>query len=280
MPYALENLTVDRVDFVNEGSNSAAFIEIYKRKEQTEKMDFSEILSKLKPEHAAVIQAAMDEATTELSKAREQLNAANTTITEQETKLNAANSELEVLKAKNADGCTCEGEVDENGVCKSCGKVKKGTGFDEAEVLKAMPENIREEYLKMRAQKEAAEEQVRKSAEEKLEAEAIAKAKELKSLPVEQSTLVNILKSCDQSVVDVLTTVAGAIDATVLGEVGKSKTQGAADNKTGADSAWSKIESEADKIVTRDNVSKQKAIATVIKEQPALYKEYLNGGNN
>lgn len=280
MPYALENLSIDRVDFVNEGSNSAAFIEIYKRKEQTEKMDFSEILSKLKPEHAAVIQAAMDEATTELSKAREQLNAANATIAEQETALNAANGEIEVLKAKDAEGCTCDGEANEEGVCKACGKIKKGTGFDETEVLKAMPENIRTEYLKMRAQKEAAEEQVRKSAEEKLEAEAVAKAKELKSLPVEQDALVSILKSCDQSVVDVLTAAANAIDSTVLGEVGKSKAQGASDNKTDANGVWSKIEAEADKVVTRDNVTKQKAIATVIKEQPELYKEYLNGGKN
>lgn len=278
MPYALENLIVDRVDFVNEGSNSAAFIEIYKRKEQTEKMDFSEILSKLKPEHAAVIQAALDEVNTNLSKAREQLDAANATIAEQEASLNAANSEIEVLKAKDAEGCTCDGEVNEEGVCKACGKVKKGTGFDETEVLKAMPENIRAEYLKMRAQKEAAEEQVRKSAEEKLEAEAIAKAKELKALPIDQETLVNVLKSCDQSVVDVLTTVANAIDTTVLDEVGKSKQQGASDNSVDSDSAWSKIEAEADKIAARDNVTKQKAIAAVIKEQPELYKEYLNGG--
>ena len=33
MPYELKDLVIDRVDLVDEGANSAAFIELYKRKE-------------------------------------------------------------------------------------------------------------------------------------------------------------------------------------------------------------------------------------------------------
>ena len=252
MPYRLDDLVVNRVDFVNEGANSEAFIEVFKRKEQTRSMEISEILSKMKPEHASVVQEQLDA----LEKAREDLDAANTTISEQATKLEEANdalakanAELENLKAPTAEP-------------------------DEDEVLKSMPEGIREEFLKMRAQKEAAEEQVRKAAEEKLEAEAVAKAASMKSLPVEQSKLVSILKNCDQAVVDVLSAAAAAIDKTVLDEVGKS-----GKGKSDAD-AWAQIEAAADKIAERDSITKQKAIGIAVKENPELYREYLNGGAN
>lgn len=280
MPYVLEGLVVDRVDLVDEGANSAAFIEVFKRKENNKPMEFSEIISKMKPEHAEVVNQQIAAVNDELTKAREDLDAANTKISEQDTQLTEANdalakanAELETLKAASTT-CVCDGEADENGVCKGCGKPKKNVSFDEAEVLKAMPENVRKEFIKMREQKEAAEEQVRKAAEEKLEAEAVAKAASLKSLPVEQETLVSILKNCDQAVVDVLTTVAAAIDGTTLTEIGKS-----GKGKVNAD-AWEKIEAEADKIVERDSVTKQKAIGVAIKENPELYREYLNGGKN
>lgn len=287
MPYILEDLVVDRVDLVDEGANSAAFIEVFKRKEKKALMDFSEILSKLKPEHAEVVQQYVDGLNTDLTKAREDLDAANkraeeqdkqiseqaNTINETNDALAKANEELETLKAK-GDTCACGGEANEEGVCSVCGKLKKSNNIDEDEVIKSLPEALRGEFMKMRAQKEAAEEQVRKAAEEKAEAEAVAKAATLKALPVEQNTLVQILKSCDPAVVEVLTSVAAAIEGTVLAEVGKS-----GKGKLETD-AWSKIEAEADKIAARDSITKQKAIGIVIKENPELYKEYLNGGTN
>lgn len=280
MPYILEDLIVDRVDLVDEGANSAAFIEVFKRKEKEAFMDFSEILSKLKPEHAEVVQQYVDGLNSDLNKAREDLEAANTLANEQATAINEANEalakandELETLKAKDAT-CTCDGEVNEEGICSVCGKAKKNLSFDEAEVIKSLPDALRSEFMKMREQKEAAEEQVRKAAEEKLEAEAVAKAATLKALPVEQATLVQILKNCDPAIVEVLTSAAAAIEGTVLTEVGK-----AGKGKPDTD-AWSKIEAEAEKVAARDSVTKQKAISIVIKENPGLYKEYLNGGTN
>lgn len=276
MPYLITDLIVNRVDLVDEGANSAAFIELFKRKEKS--MEFSEILSKLKPEHATVVEAELNKVkeeltntTEELTKAKEAIDEKDRILTETNEALEKANAELETYKEK--DFCTCDGEEDEDGMCKACGKPKKGAGFDETEVLKSMPEAAKAAYIKMREQKEAAEEQVRKAAEEKAENEAIAKAATMKSLPVEQEVLVGILKNCDQSVVDVLNAAAVAIDNAVLGEVGKSNSE------THNADAWGKIEAEASKIMENDkSVTKQKAISMVIKQKPELYREYLNGG--
>lgn len=284
MPYELMDLVVDRVDLVDEGANSAAFIELYKRKETINPMDFDAILGLMKPEHASVIKGVIEAKDADIAKARGDLDTANQSLAGKEVELNEANealakanAEIETLKAK--DYCECDGEADEDGKCKSCHKPKKSASFDETETLKSMPEPMRSMFLKMRAQKEAAEEQVRKANEEKVEAAAVAKAASLKALPVEQGKLVGILKSCSPEIVDLLTTINGAIEATVLDEVGKNKGNGAA---TGApvtsDEAWSQLEKKAEEIAKRDNITVEKAMATALSENPDLYREYLNGG--
>ena len=285
MPYALLDLVVDRVDLVDEGANSAAFIELYKRKETVKPMGFEEILSKMKPEHASVIQGVIDAKDADLAKARGDLEAANQNLAGKEVELGEANealakanTEIETLKAKN-DSCECDGEADENGTCKSCGKPKKSAAFDETETLKSMPEAARAMFEKMRAQKEAAEEQIRKANEEKVNAEAIAKAASLKAIPVEQEKLVGILKSCSAEVADLLTTINAAIENTVLDEVGKNRGNGASTGGSNtSDEAWDKLEKKAEEIAKRDSVTKEKAMATALSENPELYREYLNGG--
>lgn len=268
MPYLLEDLIINRVDLVDEGANSAAFIELCKRKEQN-KMDVKEILSKMKPEHAEVIQAAIDSASEELKKAKEDLatvtkerddaaqerDDAKEQLETANEELDKANSELETLKADEA-------------------KAKSGASFDETETIKSMPEDVRAMFEKMKTQRDAAEAEVRKAKEAEQTAEAIAKAKELKAIPVEQDKLVDIIKGASTDLLDLLTVVNAAIEGTVLDEVGKSHTNGG-----GAD-AWSKIEAKAEEVVKRDSVTKAKAISTVIKENPELYKEYLQGGAN
>lgn len=274
MPYLLEDLVIDRVDLVDEGANSAAFIELYKRKEPSVTMGIEEIVKKMKPEHAQVIQDEIDRINGELAKA-------NTTITAITSERDTATDDLKKAKSdldeaqkviKSKTPCSCDGEEDEKGMCKVCGKPKKS--IDETETLKAMPEAARALYIKMRDQKNAAEEQIRKAKEAEKNAEAVAKAASLKSLPVEEAKLVEVLKSCNTEMVDMLTAINAAINGTVLAEVGKNHT-----GSTGAD-AWSKIESKATEVAKRDTISKQKAIAVVIKENPELYKEYLQGGAN
>ena len=275
MPYILDDLVINRVDLVDEGCCSAAFIELYKRKEQSEKMDVKEILAKMKPEHASVIEEAINKAKEELSaaiterdEARADLEKAKEDLTAANEDLEKAKSELETLQAEKEDD---EEEPEETD------KAKTGASFDEAEVLKGMPEAAREVFEKMKQQKEIAEEELRKAKEAEEESSAIAKAKELKAIPVEQSKLVSIIKRADNDVLDLLTTVNAAIEGTVLDEVGKSNPV----TKTGTSGdAWAKIESAADEIAKRDNITKAKAISVVIKEKPELYKEYLQGGAN
>ena len=283
MPYLLDNLVIDRVDLVDEGANSAAFIQLYKRKERCAVMDVNEILSKLKPEHAGVIQQELDRLNGELEKgktAQADLATAQAEITTLKSKLPCeCDGEADengvckncgcTKKSKEDSECSCDGEADENGVCKKCGKTK---AFDETETLKRMPAAAQEAFAKMKAQKEAAEEELRKAKEAEAEAEAVTKAASLKSLPVSQETLVGIVKNCSPEVFDVLSTINAALDGVVLNEIGKSS--------DGLAGAWDKIEAKAAEIATRDNVTKQKAISIAIKENPELYNDYLQGGAN
>lgn len=284
MAYELLDLVVDRVDLVDEGANSAAFIELYKRKETCENMNFDEILSKLKPEHAEVVQKAFDDANAEIEKMRNDLDEANRTIADKDAEITSVNEELakartdiEVMKSAE---CTCGGEADDEGKCKECGKlIKKSAAPSEEDILKSMPEAAREMFAKMKAQKEAAEETVRKAAEEKAEAEAVAKAASLKAIPVAQDKLVSIVKSASEEVIDLLTTINAAIENTVLDEVGKNKGNGANLNGRDTKDAWAEIEAKADEIAKRDGVTIEKAISKAVSENPELYRKYLNGGN-
>lgn len=278
MPYELKDLVIDRVDFVDEGANSAAFIELYKRKETRKPMELTEILSKMKPEHAEVIQAELNAKDAAISKAAADLADSETALNTANEALANVNAELETYKAKSTE-CECDGEADENGVCKVCGKPKKSAAFDETETLKSMPEAARAMFEKMRMQKEAAEEAVRKANEEKAEAAAVAKAASLKALPVEQEKLVGILKSCTDEVADLLTTINSAIEASVLTEVGKNAGNGASTSALNtSDDAWSKLEAKAAEIAKRDSVTIEKAMSKALSENPELYREYLNGG--
>ena len=266
MPNLVVDLDVNRVDLVDEGACSAAFIELYKRKEKH--MDVKEILSKMKPEHAAVIEDAIGKAKTEATTAVSEKETAQAELTKAKEDLAAALKENEILKAK-------QKECEENSK-KECGENSKkdGASFDEEETMKSMPEPVRQMFAKMKAQKEAAEEELRKSKEAEIQSEAVAKAAQLKALPVKTEKLVEVLKGCSPELLDMLTTINAAIEGTVLDEVGKS-----AGGSAGAD-AWSKIEAKAEEVAKRDNVTKQKAVSIAIKENPDLYKEYLQGGAN
>ena len=259
VPNLVVDLLVDRVDLVEEGANSAAFIELYKRKEPKQ-MELDQILSELKPEHAEVIKSKISELDTvqeELKKAKGE----NETLTADLEKTKESLKEVE-------EKLSAEEEA------------AKSAAFDDTETLvKSLPKEVQEYVSVIKAKQLAAEEEVRKANEAKATSEAIAKAATLKSLPVEQEKLVSILKGASPDVVSVLETINNAIDVTVLSEVGKSAGNSTS-TATDANTAWNKIEAEAAKIVKSagDKISKQKAIAQVIKEKPELYREYLEGG--
>lgn len=274
MPYLLEDLVIDRVDLVDEGANSAAFIELFKRKERKESMDYKEVIAKMSPEQGKLVQAELDKLAGEVTKAKEDLATVTTERDEAKKQLDETNGKLETA---NDDLATAKSELDalkqdegKDGAAKAA--------FDEEETMKAMPKEARELFTKMKAQKNAAEEELRKAKDAEKHADAVAKAATLKSLPIEQAKLVELVKGATPEVLELLATVATAMDETVLGEVGKSKA-GAGTAST-SNEAWAQIEAKADEVAKKDSISKAKAISKVVNENPDLYKQYLQGGAN
>lgn len=266
MPYLLEDLVINRVDLVDEGANSAAFIELYKRKERGDKMELKDIIAKMNPEHAAVVQAEIDNLSGEVTKAKESTGALTT---ERDGAKEALEKAIGDLKVANEDLAKAKSELD---------TLKANTAaFDEEETIKAMPEEARTLFTKMKAQKEAAEEAIRKAKDAEAQATAIAKAAELKAIPIEHDKLVGILKGASPELLEVLTTINSAVDSTVLGEVGKRAPGQASSN---SEEAWAKIEAKAGEIAKAKGISKAKAVSQAVDENPDLYKEYLQGGAN
>ena len=274
MSYLLEDLVVDRVDLVDEGANSAAFIELFKRKERKESMDYKEVIAKMSPEQGKLVQAELDKLAGEVTKAKEDLATVTTERDEAKKQLDETNGKLETA---NDDLATAKSELDALKQDEGKDDAAKAA-FDEEETMKAIPKEARELFTKMKAQKNAAEEELRKAKDAEKHADAVAKAATLKSLPIEQAKLVELVKGATPEVLELLATVATAMDETVFGEVGKSKA-GAGTAST-SNEAWAQIEAKADEVAKKDSISKAKAISKVVNENPDLYKQYLQGGAN
>ena len=266
MPYLLEDLVITRVDLVDEGANSAAFIELYKRKERSDKMELKDIIAKMNPEHAAVVQSEIDNLSSEVTKAKESVAALTN---ERDSAKEALEKAMGDLKVANEELAKAKEELE--------ALKADNTASNEEDIIKAMPEEARALYTKMKAQKEAAEEAIRKAKEAEAHATAIAKAAELKAIPIEQDKLVGILKGASPELIEVLTAINSAVESTVLGEVGK-RSPGQASSSS--EEAWAKIEAKADEIAKAKGISKAKAISQAVDENPDLYKEYLQGGAN
>lgn len=249
VPNLLMDLVVDRIDLVDEGANSAAFIKLYKRKEMETGMDFNEIISKLKPEHAEIIQA-------EIAKAKAEVPVeVATELSDTKKALEESKAELEKIKEE----------------VKKSKEPAQEENFEE--ILKNLDPAVQKVFKSLQAQKEAAEQVAKQLTEQKEEEEAIAKAKSLKALPVEEDKLVQVVKGISDDVYEILKSAAKVLEESeIFKEIGKGK------GGASSTDAWTKIEKKADEIAKRDNITKEKAIGVVINENPELYKEYLSGG--
>lgn len=287
MSTLLEDLIIDRVDLCDEGANSEAFIELFKRKEQSS-MDVKEVLSKMKPEHAKIIQDAIDASAASLKEAQDSVASVTKERDDAKTELESTQKTLAETQKALEDMQEAHKPHPEDCTCPECmakreaaAKDSSGSGnasFDQTETFKSMPREAQEYLNTLKTQKEAAENELRKSKEAAAEAEAIAKADSLKAIPVEKEKLVGILKTANPELIELLTVINTAIEGTVLGEVGKSAQQstGSAD----ANDAWAKIDAKADEIAKSKSITKAKAVSEVIKDNPELYREYLEGGAN
>ena len=259
MATKLKSLKIDRVDLVPEGANSAAFITLYKGKEG-KPMEFEEILEKMKPEHAEVIKSKFDA-----------IEAGKAELEEELAKAKAENEEL--AKAAESDDDKSDDAAED--VAK---ETSGTTSFDEDEtLLKSLPPELQGFVAKMRQQKEAAEEVAKAAIAREKHSEAVAKASELKSLPIEESKLIDFIEKSSEETVDMLTAIAKAIDTTVLVEAGSNEQS---EFSKSADQAWNKLDAKAAAIAEERGVTKAKGMAIALEEYPELYKEYLEGGAN
>lgn len=281
MPQLLEDLHIDRVDLVDEGANSAAFIELYKRREPNS-MNFDEILTQLEPEHATVITTAFGKVKADLSKALSEKKVIESAL--EKAKQEVITAQTEAKKAKeNAGGfCTCKAaKPNADGICQSCGKPVKGfaksksssTDDVDDEVLKSLPEGV-QTYIK-KCHQEAQDTQAKLAAieKEKAENEAIAKAKALKALPVDAKDLVKLVKQCDDETYKTLQNINSAVEKSVLNSVGKSSYDSSATSD-----AYGKLETKAAEIrKSKPALSYAEAFTEATKQNPDLYEQYRKG---
>ena len=267
MATKLKSLKINRVDLVPEGANSAAFVTLYKGKEG-KPMEYEEILEKMKPEHAEVIQAKLEE----VEKAKADAEAALAEALEKAKDACAKAAEDETSEEEES-----EDDKDEQ-VDKAETKTEGTTSFDEDEtLLKSLPPELQGFVAKMRQQKEAAEEVAKAAIARERHTEAVAKASELKALPIATEELVAFIEKSNEETVDMLSAIAKAIDSTVLVETGSN--DAGTFSKSSSD-AWAKLEEKANAIATERGVTKAKGMEFALAEYPELYREYLEGGAN
>lgn len=273
---------LDRVDLVEEGSCSEAYIMMYKGKDgalQVSKEKVEAILAKMKPEYREVIETYYEgevekakckksedgcedneeeEENEELDKAKADLATANEELAKTKEALDAANEEL--AKAKS--------ELEE--------QVKKSKANEEPdfeEVLKAAPEAMRGFLTNLKKHNDELVAKAKQAEEEKLQAEAVAKAKELSVLPVEEAEIVSLYKSKEgKTVLPILEKIAKSIEQTGLFDE-----KGTGSNYNNNDEMVT-IDQQIESVAKSKNISKEKAMIELFKEKPELYEKY-NGGN-
>lgn len=272
VPTELKRLKIDRVDLVPEGANSAAFVTLYKGKEM-KSMDATEILSKLKPEHAAVIQAELDSLKKAKEEAEQACEDAKKACDAAAAQTQSGNSDDE--DTKKANGKQSQAKPDSTLSAKAA---EGTTSFDEDETLtKGLDPQVVAFIDQLKKQKAAAEEVAKEAIAKERHANAVTKAAELKALPIEESQLVAFIEKSNDETVDLLSAIAKGIESTVLSEEGSNTSQTFTKSSS---AAWEKIEKEAQRLASERGVSVAKATGMVISEQPELYKEYLEGGAN
>lgn len=272
VPTELKRLKIDRVDLVPEGANSAAFVTLYKGKEM-KSMDATEILSKLKPEHAAVIQAELDSLKKAKEDAEKACEEAKKACDAAATQASSGNSDDEDTKKANGNQSQAKPKS-----TLSAKAAEGTTSFDEDETLtKGLDPQVVAFIDQLKKQKAAAEEVAKEAIAKERHANAVTKAAELKALPIEESQLVAFIEKSNDETVDLLSAIAKGIESTVLSEEGSNTSQTFAKSSS---AAWEKIEKEAQRLASERGVTVAKATGMVISEQPELYKEYLEGGAN
>lgn len=241
----LVDLEYNRVDLVKEGANSQAHIKLFKSRGGST-MDLEKLLASLKPEHAEIVKTALKEAEDKVAQAEQVAKEATDKLKEAEEK------------------AAPEGNTEE-------------------EILKSVKDPAVRALLETQiAKTRAAEEEVRKAREAEVNREAISKAKEVPGVGADEETLAGIYKKLKNIDADLCEQVFGVFksasalinDAGAFTTTGKDA-PGAQYSAADEEAAWGAIEKAADAIVAKEGISKSAAVTKAIKENPALYEQYL-----
>lgn len=254
MATKLKNLVITKVALCDEGACSAAHIQLFKRREGGNNMNFEEIMKSLTPEQQAIVKAKM----AETNKAAEDKKAGE--LKTQMDTLEADNTKLkdDLAKARTSDA----------------------TPESEADILKTLDPAVRAIVEKSRLQAQAAEESVKKMREEQINREAIAKAKTVINLGTEAelADLYKSLSNADAKLCEQTFTLL--TKANTLIEKSAMFTEAGSGHEGNEVDAWDKVEKAASEIAKTRNITKAKAISAVMEEQPDLYKAYIDEQEN
>lgn len=270
---------INRVDLVDEGCCSVADILLIKGKEGANMSEVvQQIFAQMKPEVAAEIKGYYEG---EIEKAKcgkeEDMKAKDDEI--DELKKACADKDEELTKNKeNIENITKAKEAAEATATELQEKLNvqvaksKGDEPDFEEVIKSAPEAMRPMLEAMKKSNDELIAKAKQAEEEKVNAEAIAKAKELSVLPIEEKELVEILKSKpSEKVITLLHNLAKAADES---DLFKSFGSGSTDGLTSKEI----VDTKAAEIAKSKSISIEKARLEVFKAEPELYAKY-NGGN-
>lgn len=254
MATKLKNLVITKVALCEEGACSAAHIKLFKRRENVP-MTYEEILKSLTPEQQEVLKAK---------------------DAEMDAKVSTAESDK---KKAEEDKAKAEGEM--NKAKEELAKAKAPTQTEE-DLMKSLSPELQSIFKAQQSRLAAAEAIAKQAAEEQATSLAKSKVALLKSIPGEESAKVELIKSLNSKDANLANQVIDILEkANAVIEKGAAfTTAGSTGGDTGtagsAEACYAAIEKAAEPIALAKSISKEQAVAIVIKEKPQLYQDYLN----
>lgn len=153
-----------------------------------------------------------------------------------------------------------------------------GKKLDSQDIFKSLPEEVKKYVQDIEKRAKEAEGIAKRERDARITKEFISKAAEFKALPIRPEEFGPVLKSVSEAVSpEIYQKVESVLEAAnelvekskVFDEFGKGTGAGA------GSSAWNKIESLASNLVQKNaSMTKEQAIAQVLKQNPDLYTEY------
>lgn len=155
------------------------------------------------------------------------------------------------------------------------------TKEDLPDELKDEVEGLFKQYEQIKKENEEIKQELRKEKEQKRLSEFISKAEQFDNLPVNPNEFGKILKNfadSDEEGFQKLMEVLKSADESI-NQSGLFKERGSSIGDTASD-AWGKIEKSAEGLMEEKGLSREQAINQVMKNNPELYRQYMDEKSN